>query len=70
MGLILFAGEPQPLLRSVGMVIVCLNDTHQWSREQIADWVELQEGLAEEKEDTTVEAMLFVPHPDQTKAGG
>lgn len=28
---------------TVSDVVICLNDSHQWSRDRIADWVEIQE---------------------------
>ena len=38
-----------------GTIAYCLNDSHRWTRERIADWVELHEGLPAEQpqEETT-----------------
>lgn len=33
-------GRPHRILNSVGATIIHLNDSHNWSREKIADWVQ------------------------------
>jgi hypothetical protein len=38
-----------------------LNDKHRWTRERIADWVELQEGLQRAPDGTTETAAAWSP---------
>ncbi len=44
---VLFNGSPFAYPATIGGTIAHLNDDHRWTRERIADWVELQEGLPE-----------------------
>ncbi len=43
-----------------GIIAFHLNDTHRWSRERIADFVELHEGLTEETSEVHQESVEAV----------